>query len=186
MKLLNTLMLFVTLTLSGFAYGATNLILKNNFGEQSTNQVIGGTSVAAQQFGLYVQRVSVGFAAINAAGSGVALAVGSTLPINAVVKQVYYKVTTTFVDNGTAGNVGTTSMSLGLNTNVDILAAVTIVSGTPWAVGVKAAIPINTVATFVVATAARQLKVVRTAGTGDATALTAGAMDIFVEYVLAN
>jgi hypothetical protein len=187
MKLITSFLVLAMLTFAGFAQAApVTLILKNQFGEQSTNTVIGGNGPAASQAGIYVLKVSAGFAAINAAGSGVPLALGVAIPINAIVKQTYYRVTTTFVDSGTAGNVGTTAMSIGLNTNVDVLANVTIVSGTPWAAGIKAGIQLNTAATFTLLTAARQIKVTRTAGSGDATALTAGAMDIYVEYVLPN
>jgi len=186
MKLITSFLALAVLTMSGAAFAQSKtLILKNQFGEQSTNAVIGGSSAAAGQFGPYLQRVSIGFAALNAAGTGVPVSLGVDIPDKAIIKNVYYNVLTTFLDSGTAGNADTSTLSIGANTNVDLKAAVSIANGAnAWDAGIVAGIPLGTVATFVKTTAARKIKVVWTAGTGNATALTAGAMDIFVEYDL--
>ena len=157
-----------------------DITLINNFGEQTQNEVIGGNGC------LQLQRSKVTFAELNAAGTGVALVLplSKAIPDNAIIKQVWYNVLTTFADNGTAGDADTSTLSLGLNTNVDLKAAVAISNGAnPWDAGIGAGIPVGTAATMVKATAERTLKCVWTAGTGNATALTAGEMDVFVEYV---
>lgn len=152
-----------------------DITLKNNFGEQTSNQVIPGQGTLA------LARIAVGFADLNAAGTTVALAISAALPISAIIKNVYYNVTTAFTDNGTAGNANTSTISLGANTNVDLKAAAAL-SG--FAVGISPGIPINTAATMVKLTAARQLKAVWTKGTGDSTLLVTGQMNVYVEYVL--
>lgn len=150
---------------------------QNQFGDKWNFTITQGTQVTTQ-------RLRVTFSALNAKTSGVALSLGNSVPIGAVIKQVYYVVQTTFVDSGTSSNADTSTISIGANTNVDLKAAVAISNGAnPWDVGIAAGIPINTAATMIKLTAARNIKVVWTAGTGDATALTAGVMDIFVEYV---
>ncbi|CAB4149691.1 hypothetical protein UFOVP558_19 [uncultured Caudovirales phage] len=180
MKLLATLLLFAFV---GTAHAApATLILKNQFGEQSNNTVLSTGTFGG--YGVYVQRLSVTFAQLNTATSGVALSLGVALPDKAIIRQVYYNVRTTFADSGTAGDADTSTLSIGANTNVDLKAAVTIANGAnAWDAGIGAGIPVGTAATMVKTTAARNIKVVWTAGTGNATSLTAGAMDIFVEYV---
>lgn len=154
-----------------------DITLKNNFGEQTSNQVIPGVGTLA------LVRLAVGFAALNAATSGVALNLSNSLPINAIIKNVYADVSTAFVDNGTSGNANTSTISLGANTGVDLKAAVAL-SG--YTTGIKAGVPINTAATMVKLTAARIVTATWTHGTGDSTALTAGQMNVYVEYVLGS
>lgn len=165
---------------------APTLIMTNNFGEKYTWSINGGNSPAGiSLYGVYVQRLSVGFAALNTAGSAVALNLGSQLPNKAIIKQVYYNVTTTFVDNGTSGDADTSTLSIGANSAVDLKAAIAISNGAnPWDAGIGAGIPINTAASMVKTTAARFVNITWTHGSGNSTALTAGAMDIFVEYVI--
>ncbi len=154
-----------------------NMTFKNQQGEQFTCQLVsvrGLTRVLHKKFT---------FAQLNAALSGNSLPFLFGMPINSIVKQVYYNVITTFTDNGTSGNVGTSTISMGLNTAVDLKAAATLVGGT-LAAGIKAGIPINTVATMIKATADRVPTITWTAGSGDATALTAGELDMYVEFVV--
>lgn len=188
--MINFIMSLATFCLIAFssfshAQAPSTLIMKNNFGDQFTWSILGGTSQAAGQYGKYLQRVSVGYAQLNTAGTGVAVSLGSEIPDNAIVTNVYYDVLTTFADSGTAGNADTSTLSIGVNTDVDLKAAVAINDGSnPWDAGIKAGIPVGTAATMVKLTDKRFIKVEWTAGTGNATALTAGAMDIYVEYVL--
>lgn len=164
------------LLFSSFAFAQTSFE-QNQFGDKWNFTITQGTQVVTQ-------RLRVTYSALNAKGTGVALSLGNSIPSGAVIKQVYYRVITTFVDSGTAGNADTSTISIGANTNVDLKAAIAISNGAnPWDAGVGAGIPVNTAATMVVTTAARNIKVVWTAGTGDATALTAGVMDVFVDYV---
>lgn len=156
-----------------------DLTLVNNFGEQTTNQIVGGSGTQ------FLQRLAVGFADLNAAGSGVALVLGLAIPINAIIKKVYYNVTTTFADNGTSTDQDTSTLSIGANSAVDLKAAVTIANGAnAWDVGIVDGIPTGTAATMVKATAARHVNVSWTHGSGNSTALIAGQMNVYVEYVL--
>lgn len=73
---------------------------------------------------------------------------------------------------------GGATISVGLNTTTDLLAAAAI-SGAPWSTtGYKAIIPVFTAASAVVATAARDISI--TIGTA---ALTAGIFDVWVVYL---
>lgn len=132
-----------------------------------------------------VQRFSVGYAALNAATTGVAALFGSAIPDNAVIVRAYYDVTTTFQDNGSAGDADSATIKIGVeDQDNDVVAAVTIANGAnAWDSGLHEGIQDGTAAAMVKLTAARQLAVTWTAGSGDSTALTAGAMEVFVEYV---
>jgi len=134
---------------------------------------------------LNVSNFSVGFAALNAATTGVAALFGTAIPDNAIIKQVYYDVVSTFIDNGTAGDADSATIKIGLeDQDNDVLAAVAISDGgNPFDAGIHAGIQVGTAATMIKLSAARQLAVTWTAGTGDSTALTAGAMNVFVEWV---
>jgi hypothetical protein len=169
--------LMIAMLLTGFTATAQTSNEVNNFGDKFTWTILQGTQVTTQ-------RLRVTYQALNAKTTGVALSLGRSIPSGAVIKQVYYVVQTTFADSGTAGDADTSTISIGANTNVDLKAAIAISNGAnPWDAGIAAGIPINTAATMVKLTAARNIKVVWTAGTGNATALTAGIMDIFVDYV---
>jgi hypothetical protein len=89
------------------------------------------------------------------------------------------------VDSGTSGDADTSTLSIGLeDQDVDVVAAVDIADGgDPWNSGLHEGIQDGTLAAALKLTAARQLAVTWDAGTNDATALTAGAMDVFVEWV---
>lgn len=178
MKMILCLLLFLTSFSTALAVGGPPTSYQvNNFGDKYTQTILGGTQVTTVRF-------KVTYQDLNTAGTGVRLNLGTQIPSGAVVKQVYYVVTTTFADNGTAGNADTSTISLGLNSNVDLKAAIAISDGTnPWDAGIKAGIPVNTVATMVAATAARYVGIVWTDGSGDSTALTAGVMDIYVDFV---
>lgn len=154
------------------------LTLVNQFGEESINQIVSANGLTN------VKSALVTFAQLNAAGTGVALPLGFAIPDKHIIKQVYYNVLTTFKDTGTSGDADSSTLSLGANSAVDLKAAVAISDGTnPWDAGIKAGIPINTVATMVKTTAERQCSVTWTAGTGNATALEAGSMVVYVEFV---
>lgn len=157
-----------------------DITLVNNFGEQTSNEVVGGAGA------LLLQRCTVTYAQLNAATSGVALALplASVIPNKAIVKQVWYNVTTTFVDNGTSTDADSSTIALGFNTTVDLKAAIAISNGAnPWDAGIGAGIPIGTAATMIKATADRTPTAKWTHGTGDSTALTAGSMNVYIEYV---
>lgn len=171
------ILVLCALLFSGFAAEAQTSYMQNNFGDKWNFTILQGQQVTTQ-------RLRVTYSALNTATSGVALSLGRSIPSGAVIKQVYYVVSTTFVDNGTSTDADTSTISIGANTNVDLKAAISIVNGAnPWDAGIGAGIPINTAATMVKLTAARNIKVVWTHGTGDSTALTAGVMDIYVDYV---
>lgn len=170
-------LLAIAMLFTGLTAMAQTSYEVNNFGDKFTQTILQGTQVTTQ-------RLRVTYSALNAKGTGVALSLGNSIPSGAVIKQVYYVVQTTFVDSGTSGDADTSTLSIGANTNVDLKAAIAISNGAnPWDAGIGAGIPVNTAATMVKTTAARNIKVVWTAGTGNATALTAGVMDVFVDYV---
>lgn len=154
--------------------------LVNNFGEETQNQIVGGKGI------VQLMRCQVTFAQLNAAGSGVALnlPLAKLIPNKAIIKQVYYNVLTTFADNGTSTDQDSSTLSLGANTAIDLKAAIAISNGAnPWDAGIGAGIPVNTAATMVKATADRTPVVKWTHGSGDSTALTAGVMNVYIEYV---
>lgn len=102
---------------------------------------------------------------------------GVKLPSGAIVKRVFYKVKTTFTSAMDAATI-----ALGLNTGVDVKAAIAISNGAnPWDAGVPATgIPDNDIANFVVLTADRKLLATVAVET-----LTAGELDVYVEYAYA-
>lgn len=127
-----------------------------------------------------VQRFTVGYAALNSAGTGVAALFGSALPDNAIVTRTWIDVTTTFAGNGDDGS----TLKIGSeDQDNDVVAAVAISNGAnPWDAGLHEGIQDGTAAAMVKLTAARQLAVTWTAA-GTDTALAAGSMEVFVEYV---
>lgn len=161
------------------------IYLENNFGEKTENFIFGGTSVAANAVGvpIFLQKLNVGFAALNTAGSGVALSLGN-LPAKAIITNVFFNVLTSFTDNGTSSDADTSTISAGAVTQVDLKAAIAISNGAnPWNAGFTAGIPVGTAATFVKPAAAAHVTVTWTHGSGNSTALVTGNMDVFVEYV---
>ncbi len=129
----------------------------------------------------HTARWGVGFADLNAAGTGVAAVFSPSLPDKAVITKAWFHIKTTFAGNGDDGS----TISIGLNTNTDLKAATAISDGTTWDEGFKDGVPVNTVATYFALTASRTLNVVWTAA-GTDTALVAGSMYVFVEWVLSN
>lgn len=96
-------------------------------------------------FGTYA-RITYDFAVSGGAQGAIAL--GPILPINTVVLGGVFHVITTFVG-------ATNTVSIGLNTAVDLQAATAI--ATYGTIGVHALIPVFTAASAIVLTAARQL-----------------------------
>jgi len=135
-------------------------------------------------------RVAIGYmtaAELNAAGSGsVAVCFGSTdIPDNAIILDGMVDVLTTFSDDD--GDAST--ISIGVNTGVDLVAAIAISDGSdPWDAGLQAIIPLGTAATAVKTTAARDISVVGTLvnGGGTATAFATGEMRIILRYVVSG
>lgn len=123
-----------------------------------------------------VQRVSVGFAALNTAGTGVAALFGTAIPDNAVIRQVYFDVTDSFSGDGDSAS----TLQLGIEDQDDDTKAAAALS--TYALGIVAGIQTGAAANMTKLTAARQLAVTWTAG-GTDTALDAGAMEVFIEYV---
>jgi hypothetical protein len=95
----------------------------------------------------------------------------ATLPDKAIVTQVYVDEVT----NVTSG--GSPTIAFGANTTTDLLGATAIASFT----GIIAGVPTGTAATMVKLTAARTL----TATIATAT-VTAGKLNVFVEYVVSE
>lgn len=133
-------------------------------------------------------KASVGYAALNTATTGVAAPIGDVVPSGATVVRAWAKVTEAFTDVGTAGNANTSTVSVGVeDQDVDIQAAAAV-SGAPWSGTANVAFSALVYGTpditeFRTVTADRQIAITWDAGSGDATALATGAMDIYVEYV---
>lgn len=95
----------------------------------------------------------------------------ATLPDKAIITQVFIDEVTNVTSGGSA------TIALGANTTTDLLGATAIASFT----GVIAGVPTGTAATMVKLTAARTL----TATIGTA-AITAGKLNVFVQYVVSE
>lgn len=95
----------------------------------------------------------------------------AVLPINAIITQVY----TDEVTNVTTSASGT--LSLGANTTTDLLGA----TAAATFAGIQAGVPVGTAATMVKCTAARNLTASIATG-----ALTAGKLNVFVEFVISD
>lgn len=95
----------------------------------------------------------------------------AVLPIGALITQVYTDVVTALTTSASG------TLSLGANTTVDLLAATAAATFS----GTQAGIATGTAATMVKLTAARNI--VAAIATG---ALTAGKLNVFVEFVLSN
>lgn len=95
----------------------------------------------------------------------------ATLPIGAIITQVYIDEVTNVTSGGSA------TIAFGANTTTDLIGATAIASFT----GIIAGTPTGTAATMVKLTAARTL----TATIGTA-AVTAGKLNVFVEYVVST
>lgn len=95
----------------------------------------------------------------------------AVLPSKAIITQVYSDVVTAPTSGGSA------TMSLGANTTVDLLAATAVASWT----GTQAGIPVGTAATMVKLTAQRNIVMAIAVA-----ALTAGKINVFVDFVLSE
>lgn len=95
----------------------------------------------------------------------------ATLPIGAIVTQVYIDEVTNVTSGGSA------TIALGANTTTDLIGATAIASFS----GIIAGTPTGSAASMVKLTAARTL----TATIGTA-AITAGKLNVFVEYVVSE
>lgn len=127
-----------------------------------------------------LQKFSVGFADLNTAGDGVPALFGVAIPDGAIIKRVFYDVTTTFGGDGDDSSL----ISMGLeDQDNDVVIAVAIkTAGDAWDLGLHEGIQDGTAATMIKLTAARQLAVTVDYAATDAV-LDAGAMDVYVEWV---
>jgi len=109
--------------------------------------------------------------------------VGAVLPDNAVITRSWVDVTTTFAGNG--DDTSTIAITSGEAAN-DIVSAVAIKDGgNPWDAGIHEGVSTGTAANMKKLTAAHQPQVVVAIAATD-TALVAGSMAIFIEYVVSN
>jgi hypothetical protein len=123
-----------------------------------------------------VQRISVGFAALNTAGDGVAALFGTAIPDNAIIIRTYFDVATSFSGDGDSAS----TLKVGLeDQDNDVKAAAAL---STFAAGLVEGIQTGTMASSIKLSAARQLAVTWDIG-GTDTALDAGAMDVFIHWV---
>ena len=125
---------------------------------------------------------TVTFTQLNAAGDGVALPGGGSIPDNSVIVKAWYHVKTTFSGDGDDSSL----ISIGIeDQDNDLVAAAAIKTGTPW----DAAVPVETLVSdfddptkFIILTAARQIAVTVDYATTDV-ALDAGEMTVTCLYI---
>lgn len=123
-----------------------------------------------------VQRFSVAYSDLT---DGTAVLFGTAIPDNAIITRAWYDVTTTFVGDTDDGS----TLKFGLeDQDNDVVAAAAISAvGNPWDAGQAEGIQDGAAANMIKLTAARQLACTWTSNTDSA--LTAGALDMFVEWV---
>lgn len=136
-------------------------------------------SISSTNGAVKVQKFTVGFAALNTATTGVAALFGTAIPVGAIVVRSFIRSTTSFAGNGDSGS----TLKVGLQDaaatgDVHASGALSV-----YAAGLVEGVSTGSAATMKpVSTTAKQLAVIWTIG-GTDTALTAGAMDVYVEYV---
>ncbi len=128
----------------------------------------------------YLATATFDYAALDSAGVANSATgshgLGVYLPTGAIITRAWYQVDTTFTSATDSATIALTANSAG-----DLKAAVAISDGTnPYDAGIFDGIPVDTAATKIALTAERQL-----IATVAVTALTAGKLDLFVEYVIA-
>lgn len=137
-----------------------------------------GSAQAAGTQSVQLQKIHLTAAALVAAGTGVALGLGTAIPNKAIIKRVWADVTAGFTGDGD----GSTTISLGFNTATDVKTAAAV-SGAPWSTtGDKDFIEVDSAATRLKLSQTNQLTATMTINSTDTT-LTAGACDIYVEWV---
>jgi hypothetical protein len=132
-------------------------------------------SSAAAQVSVQVAKSTISFADLV---DGADVAFGAELPAGAIVAKCYGRVTTAFDADGD----GSSTISVGLNANNDVQAAVAI-SGAPWSSTGMKAFKDGAAANMIILTEARRLKARLAILTTD-TQLEDGSVDVYVEYVL--
>lgn len=138
------------------------------------------TDISSSDGARKIARVSVAYTDLTTAGTGVAFVSGVTIPDNAIILRTYYDVTTTFAGDGDDSS----TIKIGIeDQDNDVVAAVAIKTATDWDIGLHEGIQDGAMANALKLTAARQVAVTWTAVATDTT-LNAGAMDVFVEYVI--
>lgn len=144
-----------------------------------------GTSIAALEGddvsvgAALLQRKYVAKGAYDFAADGGAIGtfdLGVTIPDNAIITDAWVDVLTTLTSATDAATI-----ALHTETANDIVSAVAISAATDWDAGLRAGIPVGTVATMKKMSAARALTA--TVAVED---LTAGKFNVFVEYVLSD
>ena len=147
---------------------------------------LAGDSVATNKVDGLVKciRGKVTAAQLVTATSGVAKGIfgATSIPDNSIIVGGFVDVITTFAGNGDDSS----TISIGLNSGVDVVAAVAIKDGgNPWDAGLHDVIPDSTGSTALKLSAARDLSVTWTAVATDTT-LAAGEMDIVLFYIVGS
>jgi hypothetical protein len=147
---------------------------------------LAGNSVATNKVDGLVKciRGKVTAAQLVAATSGVAKGIfgATSVPDNAIIVGGFVDVLVTFAGDGDDSS----TISIGLNSAVDVVAAVAIKDGgNPWDAGLHDILPDSTGSTALKLTAARDLAVTWTVAATDTT-LSAGEMDIVLFYIVGS
>lgn len=139
------------------------------------SKVVETASAASQAVNVAVAKATISFADLV---HGVDVEFGPEIPEGAIVAKCYGRVTTAFDSDGD----GSSTVSLGLNTNSDVQSAESI-NGAPWStIGMKEFLD-GAAGNMLPLTAARRLKA-RLAVVATDTELEAGQVDVYLEYVL--
>lgn len=143
------------------------------------SSAVTASKISAVNGAVKVQKFTVGFAALNSAGTGVAALFGTAIPVGAIVVRSFINVTSSFTGNGDAGS----TIKVGVQDQAatgDVHASGAL---SVYAAGLVEGVSTGSAATMKpVSTSVKQLAVIWTIG-GTDTALTAGAMDVYVETV---
>ncbi len=166
------------------SFGGTAQVNSGNgiFINSSGNVAIASAGAQCFEFSsamsaMKVQKYTVTAAQLVASGTAVALLSGAALPVGAIVTRSFIRVTASFTGNGDSGS----TIKLGIqDQSVDVHASGAL---STYAAGMVEGVSTGTAANMkIIATTAKQLAVTWTIG-GTDTSLSAGSMDVYIEYV---
>jgi hypothetical protein len=163
------------------SFGADNSGL-GIFLDANGNVAIAQNSLSVAAFGasmnaMKVQKYTITAAQLVSSGSGVALLSGVALPVGAIVTRSFIHVSTSFAGNGDSGS----TIKIGIqDQSVDVHASAAL---STYSGGMVEGVSTGTAANMkIIATTAKQLAVTWTIG-GTDTSLSAGLMEVYLEYV---
>lgn len=162
----------------GISLAGTEIMNISTSGISGT-AIVDAAAISTTYGAVKVQKYTIGFAALNTATTGVALLSGTAIAVGGIVVRSFIRVTTSFAGNGDSGS----TIKVGVQDQAatgDVHASGAL---SVYAAGLVEGVSTGTAATMKpVSTSDKQLAVIWTIG-GTDTALTAGSMDVYVEWV---